>query len=193
MLDTLIKFLISSNWFGATYAVGLDISNAFDRVKHAGYLQVFGLIYFFSVVIIDGFKRFWMWSLRKNIQLMLYFVNAPFLVLHLSYYTLMIFRMMLYVILLSMLMILLWQQLEFAAEFESDLWDTVDWGRKRLLLLISMLERLNWFHLTSLITLVLLMWKLMCLFLRKNHFLGWLFLLNWIGALKLSLLLKMLP
>ena len=60
MLDTLIKFLISSNWFGATYAVGLDISNAFDRVKHAGYLQVFGLIHFFSVVIIDGFKRFWM-------------------------------------------------------------------------------------------------------------------------------------
>ena len=107
MLDTLIKFLISSNWFGATYAVGLDISNAFDRVKHAGYLQVFGLIYFFSVVIIDGFKRFWMGSLRKNIQLMLYFVNAPFLVLHLSYYTLMIFLMMLYVILLSMLMILL--------------------------------------------------------------------------------------
>ena len=38
-------------------------------------------------------------------------------------------------------------------------------------LLISMLERLNWFHLTSLITLVLLMGKWMSLFLRKNHLL----------------------
>ena len=45
-----------------------------------------------------------------------------------------------------------WQQLELASELESDLRDTVDWG-----LLISMLEKLNWFHLTCLITLVLLM------------------------------------
>ena len=53
-----------------------------------------------------------------------------------------------------------------------------------------------WFHLTSLITLVLLMWKWMCLFLRKNHLLrcwGWLSHLNWIRALKLSLLLKLPP
>ena len=51
--------------------------------------------------------------------------------------------MMLSVILLSMLMILLstlkcdqasdlWQQLELASELESDLRDTVDWGRKWL-------------------------------------------------------------
>ena len=51
--------------------------------------------------------------------------------------------MMLSVILLSMLMILfstlkcdhtsdLWQQLEFASEFESDLGNTVDWGKKWL-------------------------------------------------------------
>ena len=26
----------------------------------------------------------------------------------------------------------LWQQLELASEFESDLWDTVDWGKKWL-------------------------------------------------------------
>ena len=32
-----------------------------------------------------------------------------------------------------------------------------------------MLVRLNWFHLTSLIALALLMWKRMSLFLRKNH------------------------
>ena len=60
-------------------------------------------------------------------------------------------------------------------------------------LLISMLEKLNWFHLTGPITLVLLMWKWMGLFLRKNHLSrcwGWLSLLNWIGALTLYLLLK---
>ena len=76
--------------------------------------------------------------------------------------------------------------------FEPDLQDTVDWGS----LLISMLEKLNWFHLTGLITLVLLMWKWMGLFLRKNHLLrcwGWPSLLNWIEALILSLLLKLLP
>ena len=35
--------------------------------------------------------------------------------------------------------------------------------------LISILEKLNWIYLTGLITLVLLMWKWMGLFLRKNH------------------------
>ena len=45
-------------------------------------------------------------------------------------------------------------------------------------------------------TLVLLMWKQMGLFLRKNHLLRcwvWLSLLNCIGALTLSLLLKLFP
>ena len=57
-----------------------------------------------------------------------------------------------------------------------------------------MLEKLSWFHLISLITLELLMWKWMVLLLRKNHLLrcwGWLFILNWIGTLTLSLLLKL--
>ena len=46
------------------------------------------------------------------------------------------------------------------------------------------------------ITLVLLTWKWIGLFLRKNHLLrcwGWPFLLNWIGVLTLSLLLKLPP
>ena len=63
-------------------------------------------------------------------------------------------------------------------------------------LLISMLEKLDWLHLTGLITLVLLMWKWMGLFLRKNHLLicwGWLCLLNWTAAVTLSLLLKLPP
>ena len=53
-----------------------------------------------------------------------------------------------------------------------------------------MLEKLNWFSLTSLITLVLSMGKWMGLFLRKNHLLGcWhcVSLLNGIGALTLYL------
>ena len=75
-------------------------------------------------------------SLHKNIQLMLESLKGPFLVLHISYYTLMTFLTMLSVILLSTLMVLLysmcdqaselWQQLELASELESDLKDTVD-------------------------------------------------------------------
>ena len=59
----------------------------------------------FSVV--DRSVWFWMESLHKNIQLMLEFLKAPFLVLQFYCYTLMTFLMMLYVILLSILMILL--------------------------------------------------------------------------------------
>ena len=87
----------------------------------------------------------------------------------------------------------LWKQLELAAELETDLWDTVDYETSGVL--ISMLKKLNWFRLTIL-TLVLLMWRWMGLFLRKNHLLrcrGCLSLLNWIGALTLSLLLNLPP
>ena len=63
-------------------------------------------------------------------------------------------------------------------------------------LLISVLKKLNWFHLIGLMALVLLMWKWMDLLLRKNDLLrcwGWLSLQNWIGALILYLLLKLPP
>ena len=85
-------------------------------------------------------------SLHSNIQLMLEFLKAPFLVLDISYYTLMAFLTKLSVILLSMLMILLtkcdqasdlWQQLELASELESDLQDTVEWSRNWLVDLIA--------------------------------------------------------
>ena len=59
------------------------------------------------------------------------------------------------------------------------------WGGAERGLLVSMQEKVNWFHLISLITLVLLMWKWMGLFWIKNNLLrcwGWLSLLNWIGA-----------
>ena len=118
---------------------------------------------------------------------------------------LMTFLMMLSMILLSMLIILLfvikcyqasdlWQQLELASGLESDLWDTIKWSKKRLVdfnvgkaQLISS-DRPN--------NTGLLMWKWMSLFLRKNDIWrgwGWTSLLHWIGALPLSLLLKLPP
>ena len=48
------------------------------------------------------------------------------------------------------------------------LWNGIGSG-----VLISMLQKLDWFCLTSLITLVLLMWKWMGLFLRKNNLFRW--------------------
>ena len=49
----------------------------------------------------------------------------------------------------------LWKQLELASELESD--HKALWTGLRSGLLISMLGKLNWFRLTGLITLVLLM------------------------------------
>ena len=49
----------------------------------------------------------------------------------------------------------LWQQLEMASELECNLQNTVNWGKKGLL--ISMLGKLSWFCLTGLITMILLM------------------------------------
>ena len=75
------------------------------------------------------------------------------------------------------------------------IYDTL-WTGVRNGLLISILGKLNWFRLTCLITMVPLMWKWMGLFLRKNNLLrywGWSSLLSWIGALTLSLLLKLTP
>ena len=99
---------------------------------------------------------------------MLEFFKGLFLVLCFSYYTLTTFLMMLSVILLSILMILLtlypeydqasdlWQQLELASELESDLQDTVDWGRNWL---VGFNAGKTQFYFTVLITLVLLMCK----------------------------------
>ena len=142
--------------------------------------QVRYLALFLLFSVTDGFKWFWMGSLHKNIQLMLEFHKAPCLVLHFSYYTLMIFLMMLFVILLFMLMILL-SILNVFRHLISDnnlnwllnlnlICGTL-WTGERSGLSISMLGKLNWFRLTSLITLVLLMSKWMGLFLRKNHLL----------------------
>ena len=101
--------------------------------------QVRYLALFLLFSLIDGFEWFWMERLHMNIQLILEFLKGPFLVLHFSYYTLMTFLTMLSVILLSTLYSKcdqtsdLWQQLELASELESDVRDTVDWGKEWLI------------------------------------------------------------
>ena len=107
--------------------LGLLICLGLLELWHLIYLRLptgFGMLVFFTNIglmefqviylslsllfsVADGFEWFWMESLDKNIQLMLEFLKAPFLVLHFSYSTLMTFQTMLTVILLSMLMILL--------------------------------------------------------------------------------------
>ena len=144
-------------WFGM-----LVFFTNFSLMKFQ--VRYFALFLLFSVI--DGFEWFWMGSLHKNIQLMLEFHKASFLVLHFSYYTLMTFLMMLSVILLSMLMILLsilsvirhlicGNNLNWLLNLNL-IYKTL-WTRAASGLLISVLRKLNWFHLTGLITLVLLM------------------------------------
>ena len=168
------------------------------------YLSLFLL---FSVI--DGFKRFLMGSLHKNIQLMQELLRAPSLVLNFSYYTLTTFLIMSSVILLSMTllsMLLILLSIPSAIRYlicsnnlnwllNLNLIYKTLWTGARSSLLISMLGKLNWFCLTN-GTMVLLMWKWMGLFLRKNRLLrcwGWPSLQKWIGALTLSLLLKLPP
>ena len=128
--------------------------------------QVRYLALFLLFSVIDCFNWFWMASLHKNIQLMLEFLKAPSLVLHFSYYTLMTFLMMLSVILLSMLMMLLSilsvikhlicvNNLNWLLNLNL-IYETL-WIGERSGLLISTLEKLNWFCFTGLITLVLSM------------------------------------
>ena len=128
--------------------------------------QVRYLALFLPFSVIDNFKWFWMESLHKNIQLMQELLKAPFLVLHFSYYTLMIFLTMLSVIMLSMLMILLsflsvirhlicGNNLNWLLKFNL-IYETL-WTGVRSGLLISMLGKFSWFHLIALITIVLLM------------------------------------
>ena len=111
-------------------------------------------------------------------QLILEFLKALFFDQNFCYYTLMNFLMMLFVILLSMLIILL----SISGRIRHLICDKILilnlnliyetlWTGARSGLLISMQEKLSWFRLAGLITMVLLMSKWMGLFLRKNHLL----------------------
>ena len=85
---------------------GFGMTVFFTNLSLMGF-RVRYLALFLPFSVIDGFEWFWMGSLPKNIELMLEFLKAPYLVLHFSYCTLMTFLIMLSVILISMLMILL--------------------------------------------------------------------------------------
>ena len=100
------------------------------------------------------------------------FLKDPLLVLQLPYYTLMTFLMMLFVIMVSVLTMLMiqlatvsvgdrasdmWQQLDRLLNLNLT-YETLKTGTGRALLIL-MLKKLNFFHFTGLITLVLLMWK----------------------------------
>ena len=154
LLDQLHIFSVVSdriarafNRFGATLAVALDISKASDRVWLAGLFrlvefQVIYLALFLLFSVIDGFEWFRMGSLLKNIQLMLEFLKAPFLVLHFPFYTLMTFLMLC--------------NNNFNWLLKLNLIYETLWTGARSGLLSSMLGKLNWFRLTCLITLILL-------------------------------------
>ena len=120
-------------------------------------------------------------------------IAALFLVLHFFCFTLMNFLTMLTVVLLSMLMILLFilsvtrylicgNNLNWLVNLNL-IYETL-WTGVRNDLLISLLGKLSWFHLTGLITMVLLMWKWMGLFARCPCVLeilkmSWNFVLSW--------------
>ena len=86
----------------------------------------------------------------------------------------------------------LWQQLELTSELESDLQDTVDWGRKwhfDFRAGKTQVILFDWSNNTGAIGV-----KIDGSVLEENYLLrycGWLSLLNWIGALTLSLLVKL--
>ena len=129
------------------------------RMSH----EIFGLF-----AVIEDFERFWMGSLQKTIQLMLDFLNAQFLVLQFSYYTLMTFLMILCVILLPMLMILLstLSVIRYLVCGNNQNWllnlnliyETLQ-TEQGSDLLTSMLEKLSLFCLISFLTVVLLLRK----------------------------------
>ena len=139
------------NRSGATRRVALDISKAFDRVWHAGLLhklksygisgQIFGLISSFRSnrrlrVVLDG-KSSEEYPVNAGVPqgsilgptlFLLYINDLPDDV---------IFNIAIYADDTTLYSKCdhasdLWQQLELASELESDLRDTVDWGRKWL-------------------------------------------------------------
>ena len=138
------------NRFGATRAVALDISKAFDRVWHAGLLhklksygisgQIFGLLSSFLSnrrlrVVLDG-KSSQEYPVNAGVPqgsilgptlFLLYINDLPDVICNIAIYpddTTLYSK--------CYQASDLWQQLELASELESDLRDAVDWGRKWL-------------------------------------------------------------
>ena len=133
------------NRSGATLAVAFDISMAligFGMLVYSTDIslmecQVRYLALFLLFSVTDGFEWFWMESIHKNIQLMLEFLNAPFLRYINDLPDDVICDNAIYADHTTLSSKCdqasdLWQQLELASELEFDLRDTVDWGKKWL-------------------------------------------------------------
>ena len=110
-LLTVVSYRIARdfNRFGATRAVVLDISKAFDRVRHAGLLHKLSLLQIFGLISSFLSNRQLGVILRADITLSSKCDQASDL----------------------------WQQLELVSELEFNLRDTVDWGKKWLVDFIS--------------------------------------------------------
>ena len=196
---------------GANRAVALDISKVFKRVWHAGLLhkpksygilgQIFGLISSFLSnrrlrVVLDG-KSSQEYPVNAGVPqgsilgptlFLLYIKIFPGDVIC----DIAIYAVILLTILSVIKHLICGSNLNWLLNL--NLICKTLWTGARSGMLILILGKLNWFRLISLITLVLLMWKWMGLFLRKDHLLrcwSWPSLLNWIGLLILSLLLKL--
>ena len=138
------------NRSGATHAVTLDISKAFNRVWHAGLLhklksygisgQIFGLIFSFLSnrwfrVVLDG-KSSQKYPVNAGVPRGSILGPTPFL-LYINDLPDVTCNIAIYANDTTLYSKCdqasdLWQQLELPSELESDLRDTVDWGRKWL-------------------------------------------------------------
>ena len=181
------KIAKAFNRFGAIWAVALDISKAFDRIWHVGLpykLKSFGsLVSSQAFGLISSFlSNRWLQVVLDGSSSQEYPINAGvpqgFIVptLFLLYINDLpddvICKIGVYAdTTLYSMCDQEWSVVTARIEFWTWIWSTRHCGLgQEVALLISKLEKLDLFHLTGLIALLLLMWKWMGLFLRKNIF-----------------------
>ena len=204
------KIVRDFNWCGATWTVALAISKAFERVWHAHLLnkrksfeipsQTCGFISSFLNngrlrVVVDRKSSQGYWV---NTGVPQGFILGPTLFwLYINGFPgYGICSIAIYVDDTTLYSKCdqssnLWQQLEFASELESDLWDTVDWGRKWLADSNAGKTQLVLFDQSSNTEAIDM--KIYGPVLEEKSslkMLGLTSIPNWIGALTLSLLLK---
>ena len=201
------------NRSGATRAVALDISKAFDRVWHAGLLhklksygisgQIFGLISSFLSnrrlwVVLDGKSS---QEYPDNAGVPQGFIIGPtlFLLYSNDLPDEVICNIAIYAGDTTLYSKCdqasdLWRQLELTSEIKSDLQDTVDWGRKWLLDFNAGKTQLGLFDRSKNTGAIDVKMDGFVLEEKSSSkILGLTFPSKWIGALTLFLLLKLSP